>query len=514
MLPASFGKIFSYSVDGSIYAQPLYLPNVFIPGKGIHNVIYVATMKDSVYAFDADSNSGANAAPLWQVNFTNPAAGITAVPVDSTVQPYDQNIEGTIGILSTPVIDQSTNTMYLVARTKENGQYVQRMHALDVMTGAEKLGGPITIQATIAGTAYDSVNGQMTFNPLRENQRSGLALANGIVYMAWGSHDDYDPYHGWVMAYNASNLQQIGAFSTTPDGARGGVWQSGQPPAIDTNGNLFFSSGNGDWNGVRNFGTSVFKLSTAVTSVIDWFTPDDYDYLNNNDLDLGVSGVLLLPNSNLMLTGSKTGDVYLLRQDNLGHMQTGNSQIPQIVHAAAGHIHGSPVYWNSPSLGPLIYLWGETDYLKAFRFNGATLAASPIMTSMVAAAPGMPGGILSVSANGTTPGSGIVWASLPLTGDAEDAIVPGILRAFDAGDLTKELWNSTLNLSRDDVGNFGKFSPPTIANGKVYMASFSNRLNVYGFLNANSDFVLQTTPTAFAATLSSSVNFSVNVTYV
>jgi hypothetical protein len=504
-----FGKLWSYTVDASVYAQPLYLPNVTIPGKGTHNVLYVATMNDSIYAFDADSNLP----PLWFVNLTNPAAGITAVPADSLVQPKDPNFEGTIGIVGTPVIDQSSGTMYLVARTKENGQYFQRLHALDVTTGAEKFGGPVVVQPSVPGTGYDAVGGRINFNPLRQNQRAGLALANGKVYVCWGSLDDYDPFHGWVVSYDAATLQQVAAFVTTPDGGEGGIWQSGQPPSIDASGNLYLGDGNGDYDGVRNFGSSILKLSPAL-SLLDWFTPDNFSFLNANDLDLGVSGLLLIPNTSLVLTGSKTGQMFLLQQNSLGHEQAGNGQIVQAVGGLAGHVHGAPVYWNSPTRGPLVYVWTENDFLKAFHFNGTTFDTSPVMLSSFRAATGMPGGILSVSANGSAAGTGILWSSMPLVGDAEKAVVPGILRAFDANNLATELWNSTMNSSRDDVGNFAKFCPPVVVNGRVYLPTFSNRVHVYGLISTAPDFAVSATPATQTVAPGGGATYAVSVSAI
>ena len=503
----SFGKLFSHVVDGAIFAQPLYLPNVLIPGKGVHNVVYVATMNDSVYAFDADTSEMANAMPLWHVSFTNPVAGITAVPTDNP------KIDGTLGILGTPVIDESTGTMYLVARTLENGQYVQRLHALDVTTGREKSGEPVVIAASVAGRGYDGAIGQVTFNAKMANQSSGLALANNSVYVTWASRGDYDPWHGWVMAFDARTLQLTGTFNTTPDGAQGGIWQSGQPPAIDAAGNLFVAVGNGDWDGVRNFAQSVLKLSPSL-SLLDWFTPDNYAQLTLGDLDLGICGVLLIPNSNVSVNGSKTGDFYVLQQNSLGHEQVGNGQIPQLLRVAPGHIHGAPVYWNSPNRGPLIYVWGEEDALKAFHFNGTTVDPTPAMRSTIVASPGMPGGILSLSADGSTAGTGILWASLPLTGDALNNLVPGVLRAFDASDLTRELWHSAEAPSRDDPGYFAKFAPPTVANGKVYLASYSNQLTVYGLFSTSPDFRLSVSNNTNWITSNSSARFSVSVDYM
>ena len=511
----SFGKLFSHAVDAMAFAQPLYIPNVVIPGSGPHNVVYIATMNDSVYAFDADNADGANALPLWHVNFTDPAAGIIATPTPNP------KADGSIGILSTPVIDQTTQTMYVLARTRESGQVVQRLHALEIQTGAEKLGGPVVVAARVPGTGVDSVGGQITFNPAQQVQRPGLALANGLVYVAWASWNDVTPYHGWIMSFDASTLALVSAFNTTPDGSMAGIWQSGQPPTFDDSGNLYVATGNGDWNGVRNFGESVLKLSPSL-SLLDWFTPDNYATLNALDRDLGVSGPMVIPGSSFVVQGSKQGVMYLLQQNNLGHEAAGNTQIPQVLTVQVDstmthHIHSSPIFWDSPNHGPLTYVWAENDFLKAYHFNGVSFDPTPLTQSTFTGPTdgrGMPGGILSLSANGRTSGSGIVWANIPRKGDAENALVPGVLRAFDAEDLSHELWNSSLNLARDDPGLFAKFSPPTIAAGKVYLASFSNEFNVYGLLSTTPDFAIAASPQVNWIAPQLSVGYTFDVSYL
>ena len=253
---SSFGKLFSYSVDASIYAQPLYMPNIPIAGKGTHNVVYVATMNDSVYAFDADANAGA---PLWFVNYTNPSAGITAIPQNDIQS--KPNVSGTIGIMGTPVIDMTARTMYLVARTKENGSYVERLHALDITSGAERPNSPAVIQGSVPGTGYDSAGGVVQFNPKTENQRAGLTLTNGKLVIAFGGlDDDFDPYHGWVMTFDPSTLQRLAVFNTSSNGRRAGIWASGSAGAVDTNGNIYFTTGNGTWDGAKGLGDTVMKL--------------------------------------------------------------------------------------------------------------------------------------------------------------------------------------------------------------------------------------------------------------
>jgi outer membrane protein assembly factor BamB len=256
-----FGKLYTIAVDGAVNAQALYVSNLTIPNAGTHKVLYVATMNDKVYAFDAATN-----AVLWIRDFTNASAGVTAVPIVNIVASNSLNIIGNVGVESTPVIDLSTATMYLVARTLENNSYVQRLHALDITNGTEKFGGPVVIQGSVTGHAYDAVNGTVTFDPKMQNQRSSLALINGVVLMAWGSHEDIDRYHGWVMAYNATNLQQLAVFCSTPDGYRGGMWQGSRAPVVDLNGNVYYETGNGDWNGTREFGDNVISSIRQQTA--------------------------------------------------------------------------------------------------------------------------------------------------------------------------------------------------------------------------------------------------------
>jgi len=493
----TFGKLWSYQVSGSVHAQPLYVQNVTFPGKGVHNALYVVTMNDVVYAFDADSSSNT---PLLSLDLTTQVAGSTPVPITDLVSP-NLNIVGNVGIESTPYIDLSTNTMYLVARTKEsantcgsvNGNYCQRLHALDITTFAEKFGGPIAIQGSVPGTGNASVGGTLTFDPKIHNQRSSLALANGQISIAWASHEDTWPYHGWVMSYNAANLQQTGIWCSSPDGFMAGVWMAGRGPAVDASGNLYYMVGNGDWNGTRNFGESMVKLgSTAGMPLLDWFTPDSWSSLNAGDVDYGSSGPILIPGTDLITGAGKTSIFYVMHTGNLGHESAGNGQIVQSLANNGGVVTGGPVYWNrSAGAGPWMYVWSNgCDFLKAYHFNGATFDTGIVSESTIASPCGQSGGVLTLSANGSTAGSGIIWSSMPLADNGDHGVHQGVLRAFNADDLTKELWNSHLNAARDDSGNWPKYSPPTVVNGRVYMASFpadgvsSAPLNVYGLLSA------------------------------
>ena len=469
----TFGKLYSYPVDGSVYAQPLYVPGVTIGGL-IRNVLYVATMNDKIYAFDADSPS---ATPLWVRDVGAPSG--TPVPIDDITSP-NLNIIGNVGIHGTPVIDPVSGTIYFVGRTKENNTYLQRLHALDIATGAPKPGSPVTITGSVTGSAPDAVAGVLSFNPKMSSQRAALALTNGVVLIAWGGHEDILPWHGWIMGYDANTLAKVGTFCVTPDGYGGGVWQGGRAPTLDGAGNAYFATGNGTWDGTRNFGQSLLKFSvgTSGISLIDSFTPGNYDDLNRDDDDLSGSGFTLLPETRLMLGGGKEGTLYLLDADKLGRMVPGDPQIPQRIVARGGHVMGGAVHWKSSKLGRIIYNWSEDDYLRAYKFDGSKLE-SPDYAQGLVLSPGHPGGSLTLSANGSAPGTGIIWASLGTNQDGIHGLVAGVLRAFDAETLT-ELWNSEQNPGRDRVGMLMKFVPPLVVNGRVYMPSHDNSIAVYG----------------------------------
>jgi PA14 domain/K319L-like, PKD domain len=484
---SEFGKLFERAVDDEIYTQPLFVDGVNVPGVGVRNVVYVATNNDSVYAFDADN--AAATAPLWRVTYTNPAAGIVPVSRTDVGQACGTYVDfaGNIGITGTPAIDVLSQTMYFVTKTKESGTFVQRLHAVDIRDGSERIGSPVLIQASVTGTGdgRDAQN-NIAFNARTENQRSALLIDHGTVYIAWASYCDQGPYHGWILGYDASSLQQVMVHNTSPDGGLAGIWQSGGGLAADAAGNLYALTGNGSFNGDtggRNYGNSFIKVS-PTGALLDWFTPFNWSFLNSTDEDLGIQNPLLIPNTNLIVGGGKEGVMYVVDRTNMGHFRSGNNgQIVQSFQASsAARMNGSPVYWNGPGYGPAIYVWPAGDPLKVFRLVGSTFITPASAQSTTLAPGGMPGGMLSLSANGTTAGSGILWASMSRGGDANHAPQPGILRAYDASNVTRELWNSQQNATRDTLGNFSKFSPPTIANGKVYVASLSNKLVAYGLI--------------------------------
>ncbi len=492
-----FGKLFSRAVDGQIYAQPLYVPGVFLPNIGKRNVIYVATQHNSVYAFDADDPKADK--PLWQVNF-----GVSAhTPNDDfgNRTGHFTNIVPEIGITSTPVIDLKTNTLYAVAFTKETPKqgryrYVHRLHALDITTGLPRKNSSTIISGSVPGRGAANVNGVIAFDSGKHLQRASLLLSKGRIIVAFAGFADTPPYHGWVFSYDAATLERLAIFNTTPNGAEGGIWQAGQGPAADSNGDIYFTSSNGTCSvntskSDIDYGDTALKLSPRhlqphSLTVSDWFTPYNQPSLTQYDMDFGNCGPLLIPNTNLLVQGTKhKGWIYIVDRTQMGHFHSGSdSQIVQSFRVSDGSIFGSPVYWNSPA-GPMIYVWGVNASLKAFRLGARRFDTTPTSSSRMNAPPHtIPGGILSLSANGSKAGSGIVWATLPLKDNPAGKTVEGILRAFDASDLSRELWNSKQAASRDDLGAFAKFCPPTIANGRVYAPTFSKQLVVYGLLPA------------------------------
>ena len=481
----TFGKLFTRSVDGYLYAQPLYVPNLRVPGKGIHNVVFLATAHDSVYCFDADDPKASE--PIWKVSLGTPVPATEIY--DPAKTPWTDMLVD-IGITSTPVIDLDTHTIYVEAKTKEKGTYVQRLHALDLVTGAERKGSPVVIQAKVKGTGDASENGMLSFDPVKQLQRPGLLLSDGVVYLAFGSHADSPPFHGWILGYDAESLQQVCVFNTAPNGSDAAIWQAGMGMAADEAGNIYAMTGNGTFTantpGGVDYGDTMLKLhpSGKGLTVLDYFTPYNQDAMNAGDADLGGSGPMLIPDTHLIIGGGKNGFLYVVRRDRMGkYKPDSDTQIAQSWHLdGSSNIHGSPVFWDSP-VGPLIYIMAENDHVKAFRMIQNTFRMTPDSQSDVAAPGGMPGGFLSVSANGNLPGTGILWACHPYDADANHQTVPGVLRAYDAQDLTHELWDSKQNAGRDDLGMFAKFCVPTIANGKVFVSTFSNQLQVYGLLD-------------------------------
>ncbi len=499
-----FGKLFMLPVDDEVWAAPLYVSNLQIAG-GTHNVVYVATMNNSVYAFDADTLG----APLWSQNFNGAGQPEfwTQVGLTGCV-----NFQGNIGILSTPVIDGTAGILYFVTRTVVSGQVVQSLHAVSITTGIELANSPTVIAASVGSNVFPSAS---------QNQRAALALSQGVVYIAWASFCDVGPYSGWVMAYNSTTLAQLAALPVT-EGAMGGIWMAGAAPVVDTAGDVYFATGNGTWDGASQFGESLIKFAPSSLSVLDFFTPSVYNTLNGNDLDFGSAGPTLMPGTNLIVQGGKTGIIYLLNTTDLGHEAAGDTQIPQYFQAvdttirptATHHIHNANVFWNSPE-GLNLYVWGENDFLHLFQFNTSTqtFKLPALATGSILPPVGMPGGMLTISANGSQSGTGIVWASVPRTLDAASTTVPGNLYAFNAETLAL-LWSSTG--TGQDLLNFSKGSIPVVANGKAYVGSLSRFLEVFGLTSdgvASQDLALNrtatgTTPCISGQTPSQAVNGS------
>jgi hypothetical protein len=474
-----FGRRFSQPVDGYIYAQPLYVPGRNIPNKGFHNVVYAVTEHDSVYAFDADDNQGLNASPLWKTSLIPPGGSSVSSGGDTGCG----DLIPEIGITSTPVIDPITGTLYVLSKTKESGKFFQRLHALDLSTGAEKFGGPVTIQASVSGTGDGSVGGVVSFNPLREHQRAGLLLQNGLVYIGWASHCDSGPYHGWIMAYNAATLAQVAVFNTSPNSGLSGVWMGGGGLGGDGT-NVFFATGNGTFDaasGGKDYGDSIMALgapSGGTFPVITYFTPFDQASLNGGDVDVGSGGVLLLPTQtgahpHLLVQVGKQGVISMVDRDNMGGFcagcTNGDTQIVQELRGAVGGTWGMSAFWNN-----FVYFGGSGDRVKAYSFNTGTGLLSTTPTSRTANGMGTFGPTPSVSANGNT--GGVLWV---IQADQYGSNGPSILRAFDATNLAAaELYDSNMNTG-DSPGIAVKFTVPTIANGKVYVGTAA-QLSVYG----------------------------------
>ena len=490
-----FGKLFTQSVDGQVYGQPLYVPNLSIAG-GTHNVVYVVTEHDSVYAFDADTSQAA----LWHVSFLNAGAGVTTV-AQADVGNCPQ-ITTEIGITDTPAIDLSSNTIYMVAMTKQVAgavtNFYQTLHALDLSTGVEKLGGPSTLQASVAGTGDGGSTD--TFNARSYKMRSGLVIYNGVVYTCSTSHCDFNTwgtYHGWLIGYDASAVtQQVGVFNVTPNGSEGAIWSVGDSLSVDPSGGLYFETGNGTFDagtGGKDYGDSIIRLAgsgTANLAVTDYFTPANQASLSSSDQDLGSVGQMLLPDSagsaahpHLLTGGDKTGEVYLLDRDNLGGYQQGaggTDKVVQEFHAATGSSNQCftvPAYYNG-----FIYWSMVGQTIKAYGFTGGqynTTASSQTLETYA-----NPGCVPSLSSNGNT--NGILWAVQPGN--------PAVLRAYDATNLGTELYNSAQTVARDSTGSANnKFTPPTIINGKVYVPT-SNSLVVYGLLITATPYPTPTAP--------------------
>jgi hypothetical protein len=473
--PQQFGKLFTLKVDGDVYAQPLFLAGVEIPGKGRHDVLFVATEHDSVYAFDAYGNPSA---PLWQASLLKD--GATTVPEGDVACFF---IQPEVGITSTPVIDARSGTLYVLARTRvahtfAANEYHQQLHALAVTTGAEKFGGPVEIRATVRGSGAGSTGGNLSFGPLRENPRAALLLSHGIVYLTWGSSCDVGPYHGWVMAYDAQTLQQKAVFNASPDADDSGFWASDTGIAADKDGNVFAATGNGRFDvakGGRDYGDTLLKLNFdgRNLNIGDYFTPFNADELDANDNDLGSGGPMLLPDQpgphpHLAVIGGKAPAIYVLDRDRLGHFQPGrDSQALQVIPTVGG-IFGSMAYWNRN-----VYVLTDSDALRDFEVKDSKLTlkgSSSFSLKDHAATP-------AISANGAR--DGIVWVVSSKGWNSPSRTA--VLHAVDASNVAHELYSSEMNSTRDRAGLALRFNIPTIVNGHVYIGA-KREVDVYGLL--------------------------------
>ena len=497
----TFGKLGSYAVDGQIYAQPLYWPGLLIPHMGTHNVVFVATENDSVYAFDADTPGSQ---PLWHINFTAPP-NVVPVPCKDIGVCHVYPI---VGITGTPVIDPSTKTLYVIARTKEiQGNsvfYVQRLHALDIATHVEKFGGPVEITASVNGTSFD---------PLHAGQRPGLLLlpgsqgANNVVYIGWAgyTHDGPPILPGWIMAYDAQTLRQLAVFDTTPNGIDGGVWGAGGGIASDSRGNIYAAVADGTFDantGGKDYGDSLvkLKLKRGVLSVIDYFTPMDQACRLQADLDLGSGGPMVLPHDGSakvtdeviisgkggapcdLLGGTYASPVYVVNRRKMGHFHDRRDNVVQTVAGATAGYWSAPAYWKGQTATYVYYAGVLEDAAKGVgdSLRMYTLADGMLSTSSVAQSPNTfpVGSTPSVSANGPT--NGIVWAI-----ERQDNFKqkpgnrPAVIHAYDATNVAIELYNSSQAGTRDQAGPATKYQVPTIAGGRVYVGT-QTELDLYG----------------------------------
>jgi hypothetical protein len=472
---AGFGKVGFYPTDGQVNAQPLYLSQVNIPNQGSKNIVYAVTEHDSVFAFDAGSG-----AMLWQVSLL----GAGETPSDNL---GCSQVTPEIGITATPVIDRSRGTqgaMYVVAMSKDSaGQYHQRIHALDISSGAELFGGPTNIAASFPGTGDGSSGGNVIFDPRQYNERPGLLLLNGTVYTTWGSHCDFRPYTSWVIDFDANTLARTQVLNLTPNGSDGGIWMSGTAPAADSSGNIFLMDGNGTFettlnaNGFPNlgdFGNCFLRIATTGgLTVADYFTMFNTVAESNQDEDLGSGGALVLPDvtdnsgqeHHLAVGAGKDAHIYVVDRDSMGKFNpNANNNYQDIAGALSNSVYGMPAYFDNT-----VYFGAVGDSIKGFTISNAKLSTVAAMSSSNTF--GYPGATPSISSSGTN--YGIVWA-------VENSS-PAVLHAYDAGNLSHELYNSNQSGTRDHFGVGNKFITPTIVNGRVYVGTGSG-VAVFGIL--------------------------------
>ncbi len=473
---SQFGKLGAFKVDGAVYAQPLFVPSVEIPGKGKHDVLFVATEHDSVYAFDA---ARPNDVPLWHVSFLDKKRSLTTVPARDVQCPF---IQPEVGITATPVIDINTGTLYVLARTMSDPifgdkQYFQHLHALAITTGVEKFNGPKIITASVSGRGAGSKNGQVRFDPLLQNPRAALALVNNTVYLAWASSCDLDPYHGWLMAYDPKTLEQRAVLNVTPDGDQGGIWASDTGLAADSQGNVYVPTANGTFDassGGRDYGDSVLKLAIDGSSIVirDYFTPYDQARLSEADADLGSSGPTLLPDQpgphpHLLIQPTKGSVIYVIDRDRMGEFHPEGDAIVQRLRMAGGG-YGAMAYWNAH-----VFFACSDDFLRDYGLTKGQLILNRYSEMRFE----NPGATPSISANGNK--DAVVWTVATKTWNGEDR--PAILYAFDANNVEKPIYTSEQNGNRDRAAIATRFVIPVVANGRVYFGA-RGQVEVYGLL--------------------------------
>jgi hypothetical protein len=472
---AAFGRKALWSVDGLVDAQPLFASSVTLPGGAMHNLVIAATEHDSVYAFDADAGT-----VLWQRSMLG--AGETASDMRNCGQ-----VQPEIGVTATPAIDRSVGahgTVFVTSASKNaSGQYFQRIHALDLSTGAERPGSPVVVRATYPGSGANSTNGSVVFDPAFYNERAALLVAGGVLYTAWGSHCDIDPYTGWILSYDEATLAARSVLNVTPNGQRGAFWGAGAGPALDGSGSLFVLAGNGTFDTTLtasgfpasgDFGNGFLKISTSgALSVADFFATFDTVTESDNDSDLGSGGAMVLPDQvdangatrHLAVGAGKDGNLYVVDRDSMGKFDPNANHAYQVLTGALpGGVFSSPAYFNGA-----VYYASNGAPLQRFQLSAARLGAAPASRSGTSF--GYPGATPSISANGSS--AAIVWA-------VENGS-PAVLHAYDAGDLTRELYNSNQNATRDNLGPGNKFITPTVAAGKVFIGA-TNSVAVYGLL--------------------------------
>ncbi len=488
----TFGKLFSLSVDSTVYAQPLYVPALKMSDGLVHNVLFVATENDSVYAFDADSNGGSNAKPIWYASMCGTAhgagAGAVAIPAFKYTGSYD--VSPTIGVTGTPVINPATNTIYLVAQSMEGSVFHTRLHALNILNGEERPGSPVEVAATVDGNGLGSSNGKITFTTIPENQRTALDYYNGYVYFGFSAHGDIGDWHGWLFAYNATTLRQSAVLNLSPNDHGAGIWESGAGMPIDEDapgGRMFLATGNGalshypPFEAGQDLSMSVldFSLANGGLKPTDGFSSFNEVTLNEGDYDQGSGGVLMVPDQqgthpHILVQAGKEGRILVLNRDNLGGYDPNQSSnlnaLQDIPGELAGGMWATPAYWNGN-----VYFWAEFDVPKLFKLNSGVMDTAPSSKSNIET--DFPSPTFSVSSNGAQ--DGVAWA---VKADQFNTDGPAVLYAWDGNDLTTPIYASDTDAARDSAGTATKFSIPVVTDGKVYVVTYGE-IDVYGLLN-------------------------------